>query len=211
MTRNHPLPIAVLISGAGRSLKNLLDRAAAGKLPVQVRVVISSHPRVAGLAIAESANIATATICREDFVDTKSYSAALFAICREREVDLVVLAGFLKHILIPEDFRQRVINIHPSLIPAFCGKGFYGEKVHRAVLESGARVTGCTVHYVDDQYDHGPIILRRTVAVLDDDTPESLSARVFAEECEALPEAILKAGRHAADPASRRIGEPPGA
>ena len=107
------------------------------------------------------------------------------------------MGGFLKHVLIPPDFENRVINIHPALIPAFCGQGMYGLRVHEAVLDYGAKVTGCTVHFVDNQYDHGPIILQRTVEVLPDDTPESLQARVFAAECEAYPEALrlLASGR----------------
>lgn len=107
------------------------------------------------------------------------------------------MGGFLKHVLIPADFENRVINIHPALIPAFCGRGMYGRYVHQAVLDYGAKISGCTVHFVDDQYDHGPIILQRTVPVLDDDTAEALAHRVFDAECEALPEALalIAAGR----------------
>jgi len=107
------------------------------------------------------------------------------------------MAGFLKFVTIPTDFEWRVVNIHPALIPAVCGKGFYGLHVHKAVLDYGAKLSGCTVHFVDNQYDHGPIILQRTVPVLDDDTPESLAARVFEAECEAYPEALrwLASGR----------------
>jgi folate-dependent phosphoribosylglycinamide formyltransferase PurN len=100
------------------------------------------------------------------------------------------MGGFLKQVAIPADFVNRVINIHPSLIPAFCGHGYYGHHVHEAVLQYGAKLSGCTVHFVDNDYDHGPIILQRSVPVLDEDTPESLAARVFAQECIALPEAI---------------------
>lgn len=107
------------------------------------------------------------------------------------------MGGFLKHVLIPADFENRVINIHPALIPAFCGRGMYGRHVHQAVLDYGAKISGCTVHFVDDQYDHGPIILQRTVPVLEDDTGEDLAHRVFDAECEALPEALtlIAAGR----------------
>ncbi|MFM8707634.1 MAG: phosphoribosylglycinamide formyltransferase, partial [Planctomycetia bacterium] len=112
--------------------------------------------------------------------------------------DLVVMAGFLHLVEIPDDFIGRVINIHPSLLPAFGGKGFHGLHVHRAVLDRGCTVSGCTVHLVDNEYDHGRILLQRTVPVLEDDSPESLAARVFAAECEALPESINKiaAGVH---------------
>jgi phosphoribosylglycinamide formyltransferase 1 len=114
----------------------------------------------------------------------------VFQPCREAGVQLVVMGGFLKHVLIPADFEHRVMNIHPGLIPAFCGQGFYGHHVHQAVLDYGAKISGCTVHFADNQYDHGPIILQRTVPVLDDDTPEALAARIFEQECEAYPEAV---------------------
>src|SRR5262249_13978637 len=106
------------------------------------------------------------------------------------DAGLVCMAGFLQLVQIPDDFAGRVMNIHPALIPAFCGKGFHGRHVHEAVLASGVRGSGCTVHFADNEYDHGPIILQRVVPVLDDDTPEGLAARVFEEECEAYPEAI---------------------
>jgi folate-dependent phosphoribosylglycinamide formyltransferase PurN len=100
------------------------------------------------------------------------------------------MAGFLKHVLIPQDFVGRVMNIHPSLIPAFCGHNYFGRRVHQAALDYGVKFSGCTVHFVDNHYDHGPIILQRVVPVMDDDTPESLGARVFEQECQAYPEAI---------------------
>ena len=107
------------------------------------------------------------------------------------------MGGFLKRVTIPEDFTNRVVNIHPALVPAFCGDGFYGHRVHEAVLEYGAKLSGCTVHFADNQYDHGPVIVQRAVPVLDDDTPETLAARVFEAECEAYPEALrlIAAGR----------------
>ena len=107
------------------------------------------------------------------------------------------MGGFLKRVEIPDDFTLRVVNIHPSLIPAFCGRGFFGLRVHRAALDYGVKVSGCTVHFVDQQYDHGPIILQRVVPVLDDDTPQQLAARVFEAECQAYPEALrlFAAGR----------------
>jgi folate-dependent phosphoribosylglycinamide formyltransferase PurN len=127
----------------------------------------------------------------------EEWSAAVFAACRAADADLVVMAGFLHLVRIPADFAGRVINIHPSLLPAFGGQGFHGMHVHRAVLEQGCTVSGCTVHLVDDEYDHGRILLQETVPVLADDSPESLAARVFAAECRALPEAIRRiASRH---------------
>jgi len=109
----------------------------------------------------------------------------------------VLLGGFLQLLKVPEDYRGRILNIHPSLIPAFCGKGFHGRHVHEAVLAAGVKVSGCTVHFVDDEYDHGPIVAQRAVSVLEDDTPQSLSERVFAQECELYPEAVrlFAAGR----------------
>ncbi len=175
----HPLPIAVLISGGGTTLRNLIERIQNGQLHVDIRIVISSNPAAAGLEFAHAADISTFVVQRGDHDSPEAFSDAVFRPCREAGVGLVIMGGFLKHILIPADFFGRVMNIHPSLIPAFCGQGFYGQRVHQAVLEYGARVSGCTVHFVDDEYDHGPIILQHTVPVLDDDSPKSLAARVF--------------------------------
>lgn len=186
----RPLPIAVLISGGGTTLRNVIERIENGQLDVDIRIVISSSPAAAGLEFARAADISTLVVQRGDHDSPEAFCDAVFKPCRESGVELVVMGGFLKHILIPADFFGRVMNIHPSLIPAFCGRGFYGQRVHQAVLEYGARVSGCTVHFVDDQYDHGPIILQCTVPVLDDDSPESLAARVFDQECAAYPEAI---------------------
>ena len=132
----------------------------------------------------------------------------MFDQCRSAQVDLVVMAGFLKHVLIPTDFDNRVVNIHPALLPAFGGQGFYGLRVHEAVLASAARVSGCTVHFADNVYDHGPILLQRQVPVLDDDTPEALAARVFAAECEAYPEALrlIARGKVAIEAGKVRVG-----
>jgi phosphoribosylglycinamide formyltransferase-1 len=186
----RPLPIAVLISGGGTTLRNLIERIQNGQLHVDIRIVISSNPEAAGLEFARAADVPTLVVQHGDHDSTKAFSDTVFGPCREAGVELVVMGGFLKHILIPADFSGRVMNIHPALIPAFCGQGFYGQRVHRAVLEYGARLSGCTVHFVDDEYDHGPIILQRPVPVLDDDSPESLAARVFDQECAAYPEAI---------------------
>lgn len=185
-----PLPIAVLISGGGTTLKNLLEKNDQGLLPVEFRLVISSNPHAKGLDFAAQRGIPTATIRRRDFDAGEAHRDAVFQACRTAGVELVVMGGYLEHLLIPGDFENRVINIHPSLIPAFCGKGFYGLRVHQAVLDFGAKVSGCTVHYVDNQYDHGPIIAQRACPVLDNDTPQSLATRIFELECELLPECI---------------------
>lgn len=182
--------IAVLISGSGTTLRNLIEWTADGRLAVKIVQVISSNVSAAGLRFAQEAEIPSQVIQRGDFANTESFSRAIFSVCTEFQTDLVVMGGFLAHVLVPPAFQGRVMNIHPALIPAFCGRGYYGRRVHEAVLEHGAKVTGCTVHFVDDEYDHGPIILQRCVPVEPHDSPESLAERVFTEECEAYPEAI---------------------
>ena len=186
-----PRRLAVLLSGSGRTLENLLDRIAAGSLAATVAVVVSSRPDVRGVDIARRAGIPVEVLPR-DGRSTAAWSEAIFAACRGASPELVVMAGFLHLLAIPADFAGRVINIHPSLLPAFGGKGFHGDHVHRAVLERGCTVSGCTVHLVDDQYDHGRILHQATVPVLPDDTVSSLAARVFAAECDALPVAISR-------------------
>lgn len=187
-----PLRIAVLISGSGTTLKNLIDKQSAGQLNVDFGLVISSRSGVGGLAIAESARIPNLVIARKSFESDQSFSDAYFQQLRQAKIDLVVMGGFLQLLLIPKDFDRRVINIHPSLIPAFCGKGFYGLKVHQAALDFGVKISGCTVHFVDNQYDHGPIILQKCCEIYESDTAESLQKRVFQLECEALPDAIRR-------------------
>ena len=187
---SNPLPIAVLISGGGTTLRNLLQKRSAGELDAQVALVISSDPDAGGLRYAVEADIPTCIVERNSCDTPQAFSEAIFSPCRKAGVQLVVMGGFLKHVLIPPDFENRVTNIHPGLIPAFCGKGMYGHRVHVAVLQYGAKVSGCTIHFVDDHYDHGPVILQRVVPVEEDDTPERLAARIFEAECEAYPEAI---------------------
>lgn len=189
---NTLLPIAVLISGGGTTLKNLIDRKAQNTLAVDFRLVVSSNPKAKGLEYAQEASIPARVIRKKDFVDGQAHSDAMFEAIRESGAKLVVMGGYLEHLLIPDDFEKRVINIHPSLIPAFCGKGMYGLNVHQAAIEFGVKVSGCTVHFVDNQYDHGPILLQRTCQVLEGDTPEMLQKRVFELEREALPDAINK-------------------
>jgi phosphoribosylglycinamide formyltransferase-1 len=184
------LRLVVLISGGGTTLKNLLEKMAAGQLDAQILLVISSNAAAGGLQIAEAAGIRTRTLDRKAFASDLAYSEAVFDACRTTGADWIVMGGFLKYVPIPADFENRVLNIHPALIPAFCGRGFYGHRVHEAVLEYGAKISGCTIHFVDNQYDHGPIILQKIVPVLDDDTPDTLAARVFQAEREAYPEAL---------------------
>ena len=192
----QPLRLAVLLSGSGRTLENLLRREKNGELPATVELVLSNREGVRGVTIAESAGIRT-IVNPQGEASLQAWSTSLFESCREVNIDLVVMAGFLQLVAIPDDFVNRVINIHPSLLPAFGGKGFYGNRVHTAVIEQGVTTSGCTVHFVDNEYDHGTVLLQRQVPVASDDSPETLAARVFQEECEALPKAIqLLAQRH---------------
>ena len=184
-----PLRLAVLLSGSGRTLANLLDWIAADRLAATVEAVVSSRGDVRGVLIAEGAGIPV-TVLPPQGQPLTEWSMAVFAALRRARPDLVVMAGFLHLVEIPADFAGRVINIHPALLPAFGGKGYHGMHVHRAVIERGCTVSGCTVHLVDNEYDHGRILLQQTVPVLRDDSPESLAARVFAAECATLPEAI---------------------
>jgi len=192
MPRPNPsaFQTAVLISGGGTTLKNLLDKIAEGRLTATIAMVVASTPNAGGLRFAKEANIPALVFEREKYPDQESYSREIFDACRRQRIDLVVMGGFLKRLTIPRDFASRVVNIHPGLIPAFCGQGFFGRHVHEAVLEYGAKLSGCTVHFADNDYDHGPVILQKAVPVLSDDTPDTLAARVFVAECEAYPEAI---------------------
>lgn len=185
------LRTTILLSGTGRSVENLFARRDAGSLTgVEFVRVISSRASVRGLTLAESAAVPTAVCARRDHPSVEAHSEALTELVRADSPDLVVMAGFLSMYLLPDDLLGRVINIHPSLLPLFGGKGYYGHHVHEAVIASGMRASGCTVHYVDNEYDNGPVILQRTCPVFPDDDADALAARVFAEECEALPRAM---------------------
>jgi formyltetrahydrofolate-dependent phosphoribosylglycinamide formyltransferase len=180
----------VLLSGAGTTLQNLIDRIADGRLAAKIAVVVASRADAGGLERARRAGIPAAVVVRKEFSDTARFNDALHAELAKYDLDLVVMAGFLSQFELRGRYNGCVLNVHPALIPAFCGKGYYGERVHRAVLEAGAKVSGCTIHFADDEYDHGPIILQGAVPVLDDDTPETLAARVHQLENELYPEAI---------------------
>ncbi len=184
------LPIAVLISGGGTTLRNLLEVRDQGRLDVDFRLVVSSKSNAGGLTYAQQANIPAEVISKRQFDSAAAHSQAVFSLFAIAVSKLVVMGGYLDYLLIPDDFTNRVVNIHPSLIPAFCGHGFYGLRVHQAVLDYGAKLSGCTVHYVDNEFDHGPIIAQRACPVAHDDTAESLQARVFQLECALYPEAI---------------------
>jgi phosphoribosylglycinamide formyltransferase 1 len=182
--------IVVLISGGGTTLRNLLKRKADGALEAEIVHVIASRADARGLAFAYECQIPVTVIDPREVNGLEEFSHAIFDVCRSVQADLVVMGGFLKRVLIPADFENRVINIHPSLIPAFCGQGMYGLRVHQGVLDSGCKTTGCTVHFVDNEYDHGPIIDQLAVEVDANDTPESLATRVFEAECELYPQVI---------------------
>ena len=211
---DESISLAVLISGSGRTLKNLIDLAAIGELPVDIRLVISSNPAAGRLEFAEVADIPTVVLQRQAYPDGlvghKAYSADIFNACREAEVDYVAMAGFVKYVPVPDDFENRVLNIHPALIPAFCGRGMYGPHLHEAVIEHGAKVSGCTVHFVDNQYDNGPIIWQQPTPVFDDDTADTLADRVFELEKEAYPHVLrlLAGGRIELVGRKVKIGSP---
>jgi formyltetrahydrofolate-dependent phosphoribosylglycinamide formyltransferase len=187
---NRPIRLGVLISGGGTTLANFLRRIEDDQLRAEIPIVIASRPGCGGLDHARAAGIRTEVVARKACTSVEDFSDRIFALLRETRVDLVPLAGFLSLIRIPDDFANRVMNIHNALIPAFCGKGLYGIRVHQAVLARGVKVSGCTVHFADNLYDHGPIIVQRPVPVHEEDSPEALAARVFEAECEAYPQAI---------------------
>ncbi len=182
--------LAVLISGSGKTLQNLIDKIDDKTLNAKIQVVISSSPDAYGIKRAEQNNIPVTIVKYSDYDSSEVFSNAIIKEIEKYPIDLIILAGFMHLLRIPDKYSEKVMNIHPGLIPSFCGKGYYGHHVHKAVIESGIKVSGCTVHFVDNEYDHGPIIIQRTVPVYEDDTPDTLAQRVFKEECIAYPEAI---------------------
>jgi len=197
------LKIAVLLSGGGTTLQNLLDCRAAGNLPVEIALVLSSRTDAFGLERARRAGIPTEVVASKDYrsadgkPDWDAMSEKINSLLLPLGLDLVCCAGFMCFYRYPEVFNAKVINIHPSLLPAFGGHGMWGHYVHEAVKKSGVKVSGCTVHFLNNQYDSGPIILQRTCPVYATDSADDIAARVFAEECQAYPEALrlLAAGR----------------
>jgi phosphoribosylglycinamide formyltransferase-1 len=185
-----PIRLAVCVSGGGTTLQNLIDRIGDGGFRATIVRVVASRPGIGAIARAEAAGIPVAVADRKAARGLAEFSARVFDPIRRDGADLVVLGGFLSLVAIPPDYRGRVLNIHPSLIPAFCGQGYHGAAVHQAVLDVGAKVTGCTVHFADDTYDTGPIIVQRPVLVREYDTAATLAARVAEAESQALPEAI---------------------
>lgn len=187
---DRPVKLGVLISGGGTTLLNFLEQIRSGELQAEVPVVIASQKNCRGVERSRAAGLRCEVLRPRDFPDVASYSHAVFSVLRSAHVDLVTLAGFLSLLQIPPDFQWRVLNIHPSLIPAFCGHGYYGHHVHEAAVARGVKVSGCTVHFADNDYDHGPIVVQRTVGLPDDCSPDQVAGLVFEQEKIAYPEAI---------------------
>jgi len=186
--------IAVLVSGGGTNLQALIDAERDGRIKNgRLSLVLSSSPDAYALERASAAGIESCVVPRKNYKNRRAFTEAILAELQKRDIGLVVLAGFL-YILSPvftQIYENRVINVHPSLIPAFCGDGFYGLRVHERVLEYGVKLTGATVHFVNEECDGGPIILQKAVDVREDDTPETLQLRVMREaEWVILPEAV---------------------
>lgn len=185
-----PLRIAGLISGGGRTLINILDQIDAGKLNASVQLVIASRGEIEGIKRAKDRGLEVNIIRKRDYDSEELMHDAITDALDEKRIDLVCLCGYLRWFRIDENFRGRVINIHPALLPDFGGQGMHGLSVHRAVLEANRRVSGCSVHFVDEHYDQGPVILQRACPVLENDSEDTLAARVFELECLAYPQAI---------------------
>jgi len=175
------LKIAVLLSGSGRTLDNFHERIGAGLLNAEIQVVVSNVASALGLQKAEKYGYPAFFAPDNEAINT---------VLKDYEVDLIVLAGYLKLYTPPRGLEKAVLNIHPALIPSFCGKGFYGHHVHEAVKAKGCTVSGCTVHFANEEYDQGPIVLQQCVSLDYEDSPDDIAAKVFAVECEAFPAAI---------------------
>lgn len=187
-----PLRLAVLFSGGGRTMENLAARAREGAIPARIGLALSSDKDAGGVARARAAGLPLAIAHRRGFSARDAFDAETLRLLAREPIDLVCLAGWLVPFPLSPPWRGRVMNIHPALLPRHGGKGYYGERVHRAVLAAGDTESGCTVHLADEAYDRGPIVLQRRVPVIPGDTPESLAARVFEQECIAYPEAIRR-------------------
>ncbi len=196
------LRIAVLLSGSGTTLENLASRIEQGTLEAEIAVVVATRAKAFGLERARRRGIPARAVPRGDYDSSGSFNDAIHAILAASKPDLLVLAGFLSKL---ELRGYDAMNLHPALIPAFSGRGFYGERVHRSVLESGVKLTGVTVHFCDEEYDQGPIILQESVPVLDDDTVESLAERVQRLEFELYPRAIQLYGEGRLRVEGRRV------
>ena len=184
-----PVRLGVLLSGGGRTLLNILDCIKDGTLSAEVTVVIASR-QCKGVDRSRSAGLDVQVVPYKQMPDVRTYSDRIAGVLDDAGADLVIQAGFLSQWYVPQCLEGRVMNIHPALLPSFGGKGMYGHHVHEAVLAAGCKVSGCTVHFVTNEYDSGPIIIQRAVEVLDGDDADGLAARVFEQECIAYPQAI---------------------
>ena len=181
---------ALFISGTGGNALNLARACRAGRVPGQPVLVVASTPKAGGIARLEADGIVPKVIERKGFASDEAFSEACYGAAESAGATVICLAGWLKKLWVPPRWEGRILNIHPGLLPRFGGAGMYGMRVHRAVLEAGVKESGCTVHLVDNVYDHGRVLLERRVPVLQGDTPEVLQARVYAEEMKAYPEAL---------------------
>ena len=186
-----PMRLVVLLSGSGRTLENLARSVRQGRLDAGIAGVVSSRREAYGLVRAKNLRIPAKVVRPKDFPTRRAFWSATWKAVDAWKPDLVVMAGWLCYLRIPKRYAGRVLNIHPSLLPAFGGKGCYGDRVHEAVLKAGAKVSGCTVHVVDNVYDHGPILARARVKVLKSDDVHRLATRVFKAECRLYP-AVLQ-------------------
>jgi phosphoribosylglycinamide formyltransferase-1 len=192
---HKPCRIAILLSGGGTTMVNLQEHILRGEVQAEIVVAVSSRKHVLGLERAQSLGLTTAVLTRKPFTvegefNSKAYSSALIELLEPYAPDLVVMAGFMTKLerIVTDKFD--VLNVHPALLPMFGGDGYFGHHVHEAVLAAGVKVSGATVHFADAEYDHGPIILQEAVPVLEDDTPDTLAARVQASERRIYPKAV---------------------
>jgi formyltetrahydrofolate-dependent phosphoribosylglycinamide formyltransferase len=201
-----PLRLGVLLSGGGRTLVNLQEHIQDGRLGARICVVIASRP-CKGLDLAGQLGLPAHLVSYKSRRDDQTYSDAITALLDQAGVELVVMAGFLSKWIIPPKYMGRVMNIHPALLPGFGGQGMYGHRVHEAVLQAGCKLSGCTVHFVNNDYDGGPIVLQTCVKVHEGDSPDDLAARVFEQEKLAFPQAIAlyAAGRLRIDGRAVRV------
>jgi formyltetrahydrofolate-dependent phosphoribosylglycinamide formyltransferase len=207
-TPEVPMRLAVLLSGSGRTLQNLIAAHASGMLgPTRIAFAVATRAGATGIAFAADAEIPAKTIARADFATDAAWSEEVTTAFTGRRIDAVALAGCIHRYLIPPQYKSAVLNIHPSLIPAFAGPGWYGGKSHEGAFDRGVKLSGCTVHFATNEYDAGPIVLQRAVDVGDCDSADAIGERVFAAECEAFPAAIrlLAEGRLAIDGSRVRV------
>jgi phosphoribosylglycinamide formyltransferase-1 len=200
--------VAVLLSGSGRTLANFLGRIAAGTLPVEIVAVVSSRGDVRGVEIARAAGLPLAILRRKDFADAAAHAAAIADWLAPHRPQIIALAGYMCYFVRPVWFTGPVVNIHPALLPKHGGQGFYGDRVHAAVLAAGESESGCTVHLVDDVYDHGRVLARSVVPVLPGDDVHTLTDRVFAAESELYPRVLADLAREVIVESQRQPREP---